>query len=148
MAKIKCFIGTVYGAAESLAEELKPVAEKQGHDLALFNPGTITDLLESDVILILTSTTGQGDIPYELESLFIALESEKPAILNKPFAVIAMGDSNYGETFCGAGRKFRELLASLAGREVQPMLQIDATENSDPVPVAMPWFESFLKALN
>ena len=148
MANIKCFIGTVYGGAEALAEQLKPIAEKQNHDLSLFNPGTVADFIESDVILVITSTTGQGDIPYELESLYLALESELPTMQNKPFAVIAMGDSSYGDTFCGAGKKFRELLLSLQGSEAVTMLKIDATENYDPAPVALPWFNTFLTALN
>lgn len=148
MANIKCFIGTVYGGAEALAEQLESIAQSKGHGFELYNPGSIADFVSSDVILVITSTTGQGDIPFELESLYLALKSEFPLISNKPFAVIAMGDSSYGETYCGAGSKFRELLIELQGNEVIDLLKVDASEHFDPLPVAAPWFNSLLETLD
>lgn len=147
MANINCFVGTVYGGAEALCEQLKSIAESKGHGFELYNPGSLTDFVSSDAILIVTSTTGQGDIPFELESLYLALESEMPLITKIPFAVIAMGDSSYGETYCGAGKKFRDLLHELQGNEVVEMLMVDASEHFDPLPVATPWFDLLLDKL-
>ncbi len=55
--------------------------------------------------------------------------------------MIALGDSSYGETFCGGGRQFEELLIELQGKIIQPRLDIDAMVDFEPEPVALPWVE-------
>ena len=114
--------------------------------MQLFSPGTLDDVLDSEMLFIVTSTTGQGDIPFELEALYLALKQNQQA-LNKPFAVITLGDSSYCDTYCGAGVKFRQLLLELQGSEVVPMLKIDAMEGEDPLTLTKPWFDRFLSAL-
>ncbi|MFP3449872.1 flavodoxin domain-containing protein, partial [Pseudomonas sp. SIMBA_067] len=69
-------------------------------------------------ILIVTSTTGQGDIPANLAELYNQLNSTFPMLTNKPFGIVAMGDRSYGDTFCAAGRSFDELLRDLQAKPV------------------------------
>ncbi len=64
-----------------------------------------------------------------------------------PGAVIALGDSSYGDTYCGGGEQMRELFAELGVREVQPMLQLDASETVTPEADAEPWLAAFAQAL-
>lgn len=58
-----------------------------------------TESLDEEYILF-TYTDGYGDIPSEVDN-FIANN-------NKIKAVIASGDSGYGEAFCGSGDKIAE----------------------------------------
>jgi len=61
--------------------------------------------------------------------------------------VIALGDSSYGDTFCGAGEQIRELYAELGIREVLPMLRLDASETVTPEVDAEPWLAELATAL-
>ena len=61
--------------------------------------------------------------------------------------MIALGDSSYGDTYCGGGQLLTELFAELGLREVQPMLRLDASETVNPEGDSEPWVEDFIKAL-
>ncbi|MNC68596.1 flavodoxin [compost metagenome] len=58
-----------------------------------------------------------------------------------------MGDSSYGDTYCGGGEQLRELFAELGVRELQPMLKLDASETVTPETDAEPWLAAFAQAL-
>jgi MioC protein len=58
-----------------------------------------------------------------------------------------LGDSSYGDTFCGGGEQMRELFAELGLREVQEMLRLDASESVTPETDAEPWLAQFASAL-
>ena len=64
-----------------------------------------------------------------------------------PGAVLALGDSSYGDTFCGGGEMVRELYAELGIREVLPMLRLDASETASPEADAEPWLAELVQAL-
>jgi flavodoxin len=147
MATISFFVGSVYGGAEQLAHDLCQLVTENGHQGTVYHPGTVDDFKQAQAIVVVTSTTGQGDIPTELEAVYLALNSEFPLLTSKPFAVCTLGDSSYGDTFCGAGKKFSTLLAELQGNEVIERLEVDAMENFDPMPVAEPWIINFLSKL-
>ena len=65
----------------------------------------------------------------------------------KPFAVAALGDSSYGESFCGAGRQFQELLEELQGKPVANMLEVDAIETLAAEEEIVPWLEGLVASL-
>lgn len=142
MAEISIFYGSVYGAAERLADTAQEKLNELGHQAEVIDNPQVQDMLDAKSILVVTSTTGQGDIPDNLVPLFISLQTQFPMLTAKPFAVLAMGDSSYGETFCGAGRQFDELLQELQATQVQPRLEVDALEHFEPEPVALPWLQS------
>ena len=114
---VNCFVGSVYGGAEELTNELVQLAKEHGVVMNVYNPGTLYDIIKSETILIVTSTTGNGDIPPELESIFLTIQAERTDLIDKPFAVIAMGDSSYGDTYCGAGKQIRKLLLELSAKK-------------------------------
>ncbi|CAK8737666.1 hypothetical protein SODG_001389 [Sodalis praecaptivus] len=62
MAQIGIFVGTVYGNALLTAEEVESVLTEQGHQVTLFEDGSLEQwqAYAERVILIITSTTGQG----------------------------------------------------------------------------------------
>ena len=109
MATLKIFAGTVYGNAQHVAEQVEENLAEQGVDCELESDPSVSDFTDADAILLITSTTGQGDVPPNLEFVFSDLKDEFPLLNDKPFAVAALGDSSYGESFCGAGRQFNEL---------------------------------------
>lgn len=142
MAKIALIVGSVYGAAQYVAEEAQPLLTGLGHEVALYEEAKLDEVLSfnADIWLLISSTTGQGDIPDNLLPFFLDVQSRFPLLTGKQFAVIALGDSSY-ETFCGAGEQLRALLLEIQGTELAPMLRIDAGETLEPETIALPWLK-------
>jgi len=63
MAQIDIVVGTVYGAAMLVAETLAARLEQAGHGCRVFEEAELEDLDASRFLLVITATTGQGDIP-------------------------------------------------------------------------------------
>ncbi|MFY8272684.1 flavodoxin domain-containing protein [Pseudoalteromonas sp. SSDWG2] len=144
MATTSIFYGSVYGAAERLAEAVCDKMNDLGHDAKLIDNPQVEDVARAEQVLVITSTTGQGDLPDNILPLYLGLQSQFPLLGGKACAVIAMGDSSYGDTFCGGGKQFEQLLEELQGKIVLPRLDIDAMVDFDPEPVALPWIEKLV----
>lgn len=140
MAKIAVIVGSVYGAAQYVAEQAKPLLSELGHDVTVYDNPKLDEVLAfaADIWLIISSSTGQGDIPDNALGFFFDVKNRFPLLNGKQFAVIALGDSSY-DSFCGAGEQFRELLLEIQGAEHTPMLRIDACETLEPESIALPW---------
>lgn len=148
MAKIGIFVGTVYGNALLVAEEAEPALQAQGHEVKIFEDGTLAQWqnYSSDVALVITSTTGQGDFPDSIAGLFHAVKDKLGHQPTLRYGVIALGDSSY-DTFCGAGKTFDALLQEQGAQRVGEILLVDATEHPEPESVTSPWVEAWGKLL-
>ena len=142
MADIDILVGTVYGSAMLVAETLRDHLQAQGHDCQLFDEAELTDIDPSRFLLIVSATTGQGDIPPNLQPFATALADRAPYMKGWRYALIAMGDSSY-EHFCGAGRRLDELLQELAADALVPRLEIDATVEDEPEVAALAWLKTW-----
>ncbi|WP_429089940.1 flavodoxin [Aeromonas rivipollensis] len=142
MADIDILVGTVYGSAMLVAETLRDHLQAQGHVCQLFDEAELTDIDPSRFLLIVSATTGQGDIPPNLQPFATALADRAPYMKGWRYALIAMGDSSY-EHFCGAGRRLNELLQELAADALVPHLEIDATLEDEPEVAALAWLKSW-----
>ncbi|QJR81768.1 flavodoxin [Alteromonas pelagimontana] len=139
MTKLSIFSGSVYGNAQHVAEQVEENLAEQGHDCELFSDPDVSDFTEAEAILVITSTTGQGDVPPNIEFVYSDLKEQFPLLNQKPFAVVALGDSSYGETFCGGGRQFHELLTELQARSIADLLKVDAIETLEPEKDVIAW---------
>ncbi|SHI10857.1 flavodoxin [Ferrimonas marina] len=149
MSSIHLLVGTVYGAAEHVADQVAAALKEQGHQVQFIEERTAAAIsaIADQVLLVITSTTGSGDIPDELAPLFFDLKERFPLLPNLRYGVVALGDSSYGETYCGAGRQFDELLTELTAQRVGERLQIDACETFEPEVEALAWLPQWLAAL-
>lgn len=143
MKKVAIMVGTVYGGAQYVAEEAEKILQAKGYNTQLNLEPKLNDVLAfaPDIWLVITSTTGQGDIPDNLLPFYVEVKDRFPLLTGKKYAVIALGDTGYGDTFCGAGKQFAELLAELQGTALAPILEIDAGETLQPEDLALPWVE-------
>lgn len=146
--KVAILSGSVYGAAEDVARVAQQVLQDRGFE-AWHKPGVALDELLAfapEALLVVTSTTGMGELPGNIQNLYYALRDRFPAWSGLPGAVIALGDSSY-DVFCGGGEQMRELLLELGVREVLPMLRLDASESVTPDEDAKPWLAELASAL-
>lgn len=148
MARIGIFVGTMYGNALLVAEEAQPVLQAAGHDVHVYEDATLADWqpYASEVALIITSTTGQGDLPDSIGRLYEEMREKLGHQPDLRYGVIALGDSSY-EHFCGGGKKFDALLQEQSAQRVGDVLLIDAEEHPEPESVALPWVEQWLQLL-
>ncbi len=142
MAKIGIFVGTVYGNAQMVAEEAQAVLQDLGNEVTVFDEGTLEEwkAYQQAYVLVVTSTTGQGDLPDSITSLFFDIKEQLGHQPELKYGVIALGDSSY-DNFCGAGKQFDALLQEQGASRLADVLLIDATEVPEPEVFAAGWIE-------
>ena len=115
------------GHAREVADKLHAALAEQGINAkrisaADYKPKTIAD---EQVLLLVTSTQGEGEPPEEALSLHRLLFGKKaPPLPALRFAVCALGDSSYPD-FCQAGKDFDTRLAELGGERLAPRADCD-----------------------
>jgi len=144
MAEIGIFVGTMYGNSLLVAEEAETLLTGQGHQVKVFEDGTLADwaYYQDKTVLVVTSTTGQGDLPDNIAPLYAAIRDSLGFQPNLRYGVIALGDSTYSH-FCGGGKRFAELLADQQAQRVGEILLIDASEHPEPETESNPWVEQW-----
>ena len=147
--KVAILSGSVYGSAEDVARHAERQLKAAGFDAWHDPRAQLPQVLEfaPEALLVVTSTTGMGELPDSFVPLYSAIREQFPAWHGLPGGVIALGDASYGDTFCGGGELVRELYAELGLREVQPMLRLDSSESVTPETDAEPWLADFIAAL-
>ncbi|MFL9626378.1 flavodoxin [Aeromonas jandaei] len=142
MAQIDIVVGSVYGAAMLVAETLAAELARQGHKTALYEEARLEDIDPGRFLLLVSATTGQGDIPPNLQPFATDLAERAPWLKGLRYALVAMGDSSY-DYFCGAGRRLDSQLQELGATAVVPRLELDATLHDEPERVALAWLKSW-----
>ncbi|WLS79788.1 flavodoxin [Erwinia pyri] len=149
MAQIGIFVGTVYGNALMVAEEAEPLLADLGHQVKIFEDPSLDDWKRyaDQVVLVITSTTGQGNLPDSIAPLFHAIKDKmghQPALR---YGMIALGDSSYDD-FCGGGKSFDALLQEHSATRLGELLLVDATEYPEPEEITSPWVEAWAKLIS
>ncbi|MBJ3813805.1 flavodoxin [Shimwellia pseudoproteus] len=142
MAEVGIFVGTVYGNALLVAEEAQAILSEQGHQAVVFEDPELADWqhYRQHYALVVTSTTGQGDLPDSIVPLFQAIKDKLGYQPELHYGLVALGDSSYPQ-FCGGGKQFDALLQEQGAQRVGEVLTIDAGEHPEPETVANPWVE-------
>jgi len=134
MKDILLFIGTVDGAAESAGLQLVETLESKGYSVDVNLRPALKDLLtmQAKLLLIITSTTGEGDLPADLRPLWRKLYTKKPSLQDIRYAVAVLGDRSYGDDFCLGGKELDELLEERGAKRIKPAFLNDAEEIAFP----------------
>ncbi|MEQ5815927.1 flavodoxin [Marinobacter sp. NFXS11] len=148
MTSIRILVGSVYGGALLTARTLRKQLESEGHHVTVLEKPVLDDITSNnDPLLVCTSTTGQGELPANLLPFYLDLREQLPQQPGRPFGIIVLGDSSYGDTFCGAGDLMEEALYETAARKVGNTLRIDALETMEPEAEALPWVRAWLEQI-
>jgi sulfite reductase (NADPH) flavoprotein alpha-component len=124
---IRVLFGTETGNAEECADDLGTALQDAGFpavviDLENFQP---TELAQRGLVLMVTSTYGNGDPPYSAEALMKWLRLPESSISGVSFGVCGLGDRTY-PLFAQAGKDFDRLMEERGGRRVIPRQDCDA----------------------
>ncbi|MGR6871126.1 flavodoxin domain-containing protein [Pseudomonas sp. HK3] len=147
MANINVLVGTVTGKALTAANVIAQVFESQHHVQLYLNPTIehVTDE-QTDILVIVTSSTGKGDLPASILPLYTQLQNLLPLIPAKRFAVVALGDSSY-DTFCQAGATMEAIMVECQGQALRPRFNIDVLEHYRPEAIAQQWAQATLELM-
>jgi len=133
--------GNAAGIAKKLTEKLQ--AESLDANLTSAGSYKARQLTKEDIVIIVTSTQGDGESPEEGMSLYNFLFAKKaPKLDGVSFAVIGLGDSSY-PLFCQAGIEFDTKLGELGGERL--LDRVDADVDFEPVSDA--WIEQVVTKL-
>ena len=131
--KLNILWASMSGTAENVADTLNEKAKLKGfvtNQLEL-NQVTMNDLSNMKNVAIVTSTTGEGDLPTNGEDFWDDLKNSDKNLKNLRYSVCALGDSSH-DIFCGAGRKVDEKLIQLGAQKVLDRQDCDGSdEGSD-----------------
>ena len=144
---IGIFVGTVYGNALAVAEEAQRILLEHKHQANIYEEGTLADWQKYSTVLVISSTTGQGDLPDTIAPLFYELRDNVGYQPNLHYGLIALGDSSY-DNFCGAGMQFEALLQEHQAKRIGEILKIDSMDIAEPEVFAINWLDNWVTLLN
>ncbi len=129
------------GTAENVANLLNDKAKSLGfttNQLEL-NQVTMNDLSNMKNVAIVTSTTGEGDLPTNGEDFWDDLKASDRSLNNIYYSVCALGDRSH-DIFCGAGKKVDEKLTQLGANKVLERQDCDGSDEG-----SEEWGNAFLE---
>ena len=144
MSKIQIFVGSVYGGAEQVGELVQEELRKLGHDVSLNTYARAEDLARdaNEVILLCHSNTGSGELPDNIQPLYLHLTRDYPRIAGRRYGVINLADSSY-TTFNEAGVALDAAFADLGAVRIGEPLVIDASNGDDAASLARDWVKDW-----
>jgi sulfite reductase (NADPH) flavoprotein alpha-component len=119
--------GSQTGNSEALSKKLAKTLKANGHlptikDMAAVSPAELSGI---EMLLIITSTYGDGEPPDNAASLHSALHADDaPSMASVKFSVLALGDSNYA-SFCKCGHDFDQRLSALGASRLALLVECD-----------------------
>ena len=136
--------GSQTGTAEELAYDIEKLSKEKGFNSQIFELDDITmdKLKQINKLLIVTSTTGDGEVPDNGLSFWESLStSTNLELSNLNYGVLALGDSSHYD-FCNAGKIIDEKLKGLGANRI-----IDRQECDFDTEGSIEWSEKFLNLI-
>ena len=146
---ITILVGTITGTAEIVTEDVAPVLEEAGFEVETLDMDGLApdDVSGRDIVLICTSTYGQGDVPDNAFVLYEALGEAKPDLSKVRYGVIGLGDSTYADTYNHGGGRFDRLFQELGAQRVGEVMQHNASSDDLPEEQAVEWATAWIELI-
>ena len=125
--KITILFGSETGTAEEFAFDLGTAVQSSDYlcEVTDFDDYQSAKLVDESLVIVVTSTYGNGEAPYNAEEMYNWLETQEPDLSSVRFAVCALGDTGY-PAFAQAGKDFDRLLEENGASRVLPRFEVDA----------------------
>ncbi|WP_402719072.1 sulfite reductase subunit alpha [Janthinobacterium rivuli] len=119
------------GNAEELATQTAQSLQLAGIPVRLCALAELTalDLQQAERALFLVSTYGEGDAPDNAAAFMGRLMTGELALSQLHYAVLALGDSSYGQ-FCGFGRALDAWLAAQGASRLFQRIEVDRSASA------------------
>jgi MioC protein len=136
---IGIFVATMTGLADVCGEEIEAALTSAGlpSDRQLMDSLDAGAFAPYDLLVIVSSTYGHGEIPDNGQMLFESLADAD--LSGKRFAVFGLGDRTYADTFCAAGESWDRLLAASGAQPLVELMRHDASSGTLAEDVAGEW---------
>jgi MioC protein len=137
------------GLADLCAEEIEMALEETGFECErqLMNGSDTSVFDDAGLILIVTSTYGQGEIPDNGLALFAEVEKGID-LSDREYAIFSLGDSTYHDTFCAAGDRWDEALEKCGAKRIVDVVRHDASSGTLAEDIAAEWATGWAEQLN
>ncbi|KAF3767798.1 riboflavin synthase domain-like protein [Cryphonectria parasitica EP155] len=144
--------GTETGHSQEIAEEIREAAERLRFQTLVeqMNDVSLKELAQYLLVIFVTSTTGQGDMPANATAFWKSLLRKKLPLgclhqLN--FTIFGLGDSSYPK-FNWAARKLQKRLLQLGATEVYPAGEGDEKHDNGIDSIYLPWYQGLQSHLS
>jgi MioC protein len=146
--RVGIFVATMTGLAEICGEEIEAALLAAGVSCERqLMDGLGADVFAPfDLIVIVSSTYGHGEIPDNGQELFAAVEAGIE-LSGKGYAIFALGDRTYSATFCAAGESWDKALAACGARRIVEVERHDASSGTLAEDVAGEWAAGWVSQL-
>jgi len=134
------FVATMTGLADMCGEEVEIALSGAGFDCErqLMDGLDASAFEPFDLIVVVTSTYGHGEIPDNGQALFAAVEAGYD-LAGKNYAIFSLGDRTYADTFCAAGDRWDAALTACGARRIVEIERHDASSGTLAEDVAGEW---------
>jgi MioC protein len=142
------FVATMTGLADMCGEEIETALKSAGIpcERLLMDGLDASAFAPFEIIIIVSSTYGHGEIPDNGQALFAALEASVD-LSGKDYVVFALGDRTYADTFCAAGDSWNNALKQAGARRIVEIERHDASSGTLAEDVAGEWAEGWANLL-
>ena len=90
--------------------------------LGQLDPASLVDV---DRMLVVASSFGDGEAPDAARAFVKRMDSDTPSLDGLRYGVLALGDSSYGDTYCGFGRTLDQWLHHAGARPLFDRIEVD-----------------------
>ena len=142
---IDIVIGSVLGASEYVAEAIHAMLEEKGYKVTCHFAPSIDDLNKDNLLIVVTSTHGAGDLPDNIQSFANGLTTQNLEGLRA--IVIGLGDSSY-DTFCAGSLTIENIIKQAGGLMLLPVFQIDVLHYPIPEEIAVQWLAKHIDVID
>ncbi|WP_395338982.1 flavodoxin domain-containing protein [Ningiella sp. W23] len=137
-------VGSVLGASEYVADAVENKLHELGHVCNVHFQPAIADINFDNVLLVITSTHGAGDLPDNIQDFEAALHLKD--LSSTRFAVIGLGDSSY-DTFCQGALTMQDTITKSGASLLLPPIHIDVLHHPVPEDEALLYLNKVLATL-
>eukprot|EP00055_Hartaetosiga_balthica_P010199 m.42811 g.42811 ORF g.42811 m.42811 type:complete len:729 (-) comp7078_c0_seq2:104-2290(-) len=142
--------GSETGTAEEICRDISKNMQQAGIDCECYEMNkakTLMDLRNEKIVILISSTTGEGEPPENALKFWKMLNQATKETLDlskQRFAVLGLGSSDY-DNFCAMGKNFYKKMLDLGGQcFMEPGFADDATGLEA---VVEPWAERIISAV-
>ncbi|GGB94737.1 sulfite reductase [Novosphingobium endophyticum] len=142
---IGIFVATITGLADICGEEIEDALANAGlaSERHMMDCMGASDLDPFDLLVIVSSTYGHGDIPDNGQALYGDLENGAD-LSGKKYVLFALGDRTYADTFCAAGDRWATALDTCGATRIVDIQRHDASSGTLAEDVAGEWAASWI----